>query len=790
VRRFLKRFVPLWAGVCCLLVVPELAAQLSFSNQSEAAGAAFEHGYNTEAPGGETVTMPMLMSAGVAAGDYDRDGDTDLYVITGSAFPNVLLNNLGNGTFTNVAAAAGVDQPGVLNGGPVFGDIDGDGWPDLLTGSLQGSGLRVFRNLRDGTFAEVTTDSGIVTEDVAQNDYSIAMGDPDSDGDLDLYIGHWGTPGPSNHFWMNDGSGRFVQLDDYAGVSGPYQDGDYSFAPAFADVDGDGRQDLLVTSDFETSHTLMNRGGLHFENTTTAVIDDQAGMGSAIGDFDNDGDMDWFVTAIWWNEEKEGEGNRLYANDGEGNFINVTEDAGVLEGDWGWGACSQDFDNDGWLDLFHVNGMNYDAKGENFFADPSRLFINKGDGTFTEQATALGLEDTGLGKGVVCFDADQDGDIDIFTSNVQGPSQFYRNDLAQNPGWLQVRLEGELNNPSAVAARIELTAGGLTQLREVRVGSNYQSQDSLLQHFGLGGAALVDELKVTWPHGGVTVLNGIQPNQQLTLTPATATPPPFFMQPGISAAWVNPALSKEGFVIEIMPNGLAVVFWFTYDLEGNQDWYIGVGTINGRRIFFNALRHVSGAHFGVDTVPEQITETIVGRAAFTWTGCDSGFMDWEIGEAMGQQPLVRLTRMMGAACDETLEVPAGPQATWSGAWVDPQRDGEGFTLEILENGLAVIFYFGFDADGNRRWLLGVGQLTDGKLVFDNMLTTSGGRFVDPANASQAQELPWGTLEIEMDCSGGAASFSSTEPGFGDGVYAFSRLTAIDGLPCIEVASDH
>jgi hypothetical protein len=145
----------------------------------------------------------------------------------------------------------------------------------------------------------------------------------------------------------------------------------------------------------------MNRGGMHFENTTTEVIDDRAGMGSAIGDFDNDGDQDWFVTAIWWDEGKEGEGNRLYENDGEGNFTNITESAGVLEGDWGWGACAQDFNNDGWLDLFHVNGMIWDSQTIDYLSDASKLFMNRGDGTFDERAIEIGIEDRGMGKGVL-----------------------------------------------------------------------------------------------------------------------------------------------------------------------------------------------------------------------------------------------------------------------------------------------------------------------------------------------------------------------------------------------------
>jgi len=777
--------LPFLMAVSSLFLSFSLAARagLSFSDFSDEASLAISHSNSIEDATDAAVIMPLAMSAGVASGDYDNDGDVDLYIIRGDAFPNVLMRNNGDGTFTDVADQAGVSLPGVLHGGPVFGDINGDGWLDLLVGGLLGSGLQVFINKADGTFENQTEASGITVEDAVQNDISIAMGDPDRDGDLDLYISHWGTPGQVTHLWVNQGAGTFQKADQYAGVDDLYLDGDFSFSPGFADINGDGAQDLLVASDFGTSHTLLNTQVLHFENTTTPVIDDQAGMGSTIGDFDNDGDMDWFVTAIWWGDSRDLQGNRLYQNDGSGNFSNITELAGVTRGDWGWGTCTADFNNDGWLDLFHTNGMIRETSYQDFYTDPSMLFLNKGDGTFQEQAVSLGVVDNAQGRGVVCFDADNDGDIDIFTNNADGESRFFRNDMSENPGWLQVELEGELNNPSAVAARIELTAGGLTQSREVRVGSNYQSQDPLLQHFGLGGAVKVDQLKVIWPHGGETVWSDISPGQRLHLAASDASPPPFEIKPGISAAWVDPTLSKEGFVIEILSDNLAVLFWFTYDKQGNQDWYIAVGNIKGRRIFFDRLLSVSGPVFGIDDGDEPIVEEIVGRAAFTWTGCDSGLMDWQIGEEMGYQRLIRLTRMMGAECGNPSSQAVLPEAVWSGAWIDSERDGEGFTLEITEDGMAVIFYFGFDKQGNRRWLIGVGAFDDGKLVFDNVLTTKGGKFSDPDNATNATEEPWGTLELDLSCAGGTASFTSIEDGFGNGIYNLVRMTNIDSLGC-------
>ncbi len=727
--------------------------------------------------------MPLVMAGGVASGDYDNDGDVDLYLVTGNRYPNVLLRNDGAGNFEDVTEPAGIALEGHFGNGPVFADIDGDGWLDLVIGGIIGSGMRLFMNGGDGSFVEITGETGIVQENAKQNDYSTSFGDPDGDGDLDIFVGHWGTDSQVTHLWANLGAGKFHSADEYAGVDSKYAEEDWTFAPSFADVNSYGRPDLLVTSDFQTSHTLMNRGGMHFENTTTEVIDDRAGMGSAIGDFDNDGDQDWFVTSIWWDEGREGEGNRLYENDGEGNFTNVTESAGVLEGDWGWGACAQDFNNDGWLDLFHVNGMIWDSQTIDYLSDASKLFMNRGDGTFDERAIEIGIEDRGMGKGVVCFDSDLDGDIDIFTANTLGESQFYRNGLSENPGWLQVKLEGEPNNPSAVGAVIRVSIGELTQMRELRVGSNYLSQDPLLQHFGLGGAESIDELRVSWPHGGETVLNDVEPNQRLVLSALSASPPPFALVPGMSGAWFDRSHNGEGFILEMLSDGQVALYWFTYDKDGKQDWYVAVGEKKGRRVLFPELLQLSGGEFGDGFDPEQVTRATVGTAAFTWTGCNEGFMDWSIGNEMGRQELAHLTRMAGLSCGAVPDPPVTLGQGLGGAWYDPAHDGEGYVLQILEDSRAVVFWFSYGPDGARRWFYGIGELKDGKWLFEDMLTTAGGVFGNGFDPETVEQAPWGSLVLEIDCEGGEATYESTEEGFGAGALQLKRLTALETLDC-------
>lgn len=771
-----------------IIILPVLAilakpaqAELAFTEVSRLAGASIEHEFLVDYGGKDSTPLMLTMGGGVAAGDYDNDGDIDLYVLNADRLPNVLLQNNGSGQFQDVAEAAGVGLGNHLGNGPVFADFDADGWLDLVVGGIEGSGMRLLRNNADGTFTEVTESAGIALENERQNDWSSAFGDPDGDGDLDLYVGHWGVNSYVNHFWVNVGGGRFVAGDQYSGIDKAYPGNDWSFAPGFGDVDGDGRQDMVVASDFSSSHTLINRGQLHFEDTTTEVIDDRNGMGSALGDFDNDGDLDWFVTSIWYGDGSENEGNRLYANDGQGNFTNVTDQAGVIDGDWGWSACAQDFNNDGWLDLFHVNGMVSEVDPK-FESDLSRLFINRGDGTFEELGQEAGIVDREHGRGLVCFDADNDGDIDLFTFNVFDNTDLWRNDLEPNPGWLQVKLAGEPDNPSAVGAVIRIRTGERWQMREVRVGSNYLSQDPLLQHFGLGGAAQVDELRVKWPHGGETVLEDVAPNQRMVLSAMDARPAPFGLQPGMSAAWYDPAHNGEGFVLELLEDGRVVLYWFSYDGDGNQDWYFAIGEQKGRRLLFPELLRLSGGVFGPGFDPDKVTREVVGSAAFTFTSCHAGIMDWAIDEDMGRQELTRLTRIAGVGCGKRATVHAEGEGL-GGSWYDPAHDGEGYVLEILEDGRALVYWFSYGPDGSRRWFYGVGALQEGVWVFEDVMTTAGGTFgagFDPATVTQSR---WGRLELELTCDGGEARYDSSEAGFGSGVLQLTRLTSLQSLNC-------
>jgi len=531
-----------------------------FTDVTEAAGLVYEHGYSQ-------LLGPISwnVAGGVASGDYDNDGWIDLYVERGDIGPNLLFRNRGDGTFEEVGVAAGVGVDGFLGSGPLFFDFDGDGWLDLFLGAIEQSDPLLFRNRGDGTFEDVTARSGM---DLTINTVSATAGDYDGDGLPDLFLSHWLTPRTDNHLWRNLGDGRFRCVDLEAGLSDPGGElTDYGFATNLADINRDGFVDLLLTSDFGTSQVWLNDGTGRFDNITTDEISDENGMGAAVGDYDNDGDLDWFVTSVWDGDGvTEGDwgttGNRLYRNAGSGVFENVTDEAGVREGHWGWAASFADLNNDGTLDIVHVNGWPKGSK--QFHDDPSRLFVSNGDGSFTERSGELGFDDTGQGRGLVCFDFDHDGDIDIFVANSRQPPRLWRNDGGNAMNYLAVSLEWRPPNHAGIGSRIEVVANGAYQMREVRCGSNYVSQNPAAAHFGLGETHVVDVVRVTWPNGSTTAITGVRVNQRLVLSPRADAGPP--AAPAIVSVHPNPFAAEARIRVRI--HDTAPVTAHIFDVSG------------------------------------------------------------------------------------------------------------------------------------------------------------------------------------------------------------------------------
>lgn len=481
----------------------------------------------------DSVSDPVHMGGGLAAADFDGDGLTDLYFVAGNGSRNALFRNDGDNRFLNVSAAWGLDVSH-LGSGPAFADLDGDRDLDLFVGGVDGDRYFLFRQDPAG-FTDMTDSSGLTIS--AQNTFSAGFSDYDMDGDLDLVLSHWGNgqQPDTQTLWQNNGDGTFTSASIQSRIAeqligqpiGMPGSVDYTFAPVFSDIDRDGDPDLLFAADFGTSMIFENNGDATFRNTTDRnVIVDHNGMGSVTGDYDNDGDIDWFVTSIFGSPGSAigpRIGNRLYRNDGNGTFADVTDAAGVADGGWGWAACMQDFDNDGDLDIFHVNGWNKSDQGNTgnfngYAADQVRYFESRGDGTFLNVATDARLTDTGQGRGAACFDSDRDGDIDIVLTNNHHVDSvvFYRNELSSNNHWLGIRLVGKGLNGAGIGARIDVTVNGRTQVREISASNNFVSQSPAEAHFGLGASELADVV-VYWPDGGRTELNAVAADQLLTI---------------------------------------------------------------------------------------------------------------------------------------------------------------------------------------------------------------------------------------------------------------------------------
>ncbi len=501
---------------------------LSFQNVAVAAGLNYTHGFSTPSTSTEAV-------AGVAVGDYDGDGWLDLYIAQGDTGMNLLFRNQSQGgdyLFEDRAMEAGVAiAVADKSCGPAFVDFDGDGDDDLFVGSIEYSQFRVFRNAGDGTFDDITAASGLSSL-VRENNVSLAFGDYDLDQDLDLFIGHWTftideLPAGSPQFlWQNNGDGTFTDVSDETLMSEAVISFgvDYSFTPTFADIDNDGDPDMLLVSDNNLSQVIVNNGnqggGLYTFSRITdeSVITDEAGMGSAVADFDNDGDLDWFVSSIEEQGNRDRSGNRFYRNEGNGIFVDATNTTGVRSGFWGWASCAADFNNDGWLDIFHVNGIGEMAGTSEFVFDKSRLFIANGDGSFMEYSEELGISDQRQGRGVVCFDGDRDGDIDIFVANNGNTPALFENQGGNALNWVNVELGDSAPNTAAIGARIYLSANGATQMREIANGNNYVSQNPAEQHFGLNDAAIISSVRVVWPDGTESERLNVDPNQRIQVS--------------------------------------------------------------------------------------------------------------------------------------------------------------------------------------------------------------------------------------------------------------------------------
>ncbi len=467
--------------------------------------------------------------SGVAVLDFDRDGDEDLFVADGVR--SILYENDGDGHFADVTERAGLARSateGIRATGVAAGDLDGDGYPDLVVTDAFGP-TRLFRNRRDGTFEETTAASGVVTRGSTR---SATLADVDGDGDLDLFVCVTGdyyrqmpdppfdaNDGGRNYLFLNDGHGRFADATAAWGLGKATR---WSLSALFADVDGDGRPDLVVTNDFGLKNLYRNVDGRRFVDVTAkAGVEDRGyGMSAAWGDFDGDGRLDLYTTgtytqwgflheypglpvplpgrlflpfAVSW-MEKMCAGNSLFLQRGDGRFEEATARSGAAKAGWCWSAVAADLDGDGWLDLATTNGMWGDGREhdrelefwwetlaywDDYIAgtttfDQKRtavqgierdaLFVNRGAGApaggtlFAERAFLDGFDPKTNGRALVAFDANGDGALDLYLRSVQAPEALYLGSRRPGEHYLRLRLAGTKGKDNADGVGARVTA--------------------------------------------------------------------------------------------------------------------------------------------------------------------------------------------------------------------------------------------------------------------------------------------------------------------------------------------
>lgn len=516
---WLRSVTTLIAGLLSWSAV-EAQGVLSFTDQTAPAGVT-----NSYVPG---YFPHDNYTAGGAVGDFDRDGWPDVYVVTGGVggIPDRLFMNNGDGTFTDEAAAWGLTA--IHSGkGVSVADFNDDGWDDIYVTSA-GTDLigpepgnhRLYCNNGDGTFTNVAATAGVhMTSTLSEDGFGSAWSDYDRDGDLDLFVGGFANNNEGNVLFRNNGDETFTNVTVEAELFPTPTFPDHrGFAPRFMDVDGDWYPELLLVSDFGTSVYFKNDGDGTFTNWTTqaGMGQEENGMGQGIGDFNRDGRIDWYVSSIYrppsgWT------GNKLYLTQPDATYVEVSVSAGVHDGGYGWATIGVDLDHDGWTDIVETNGG---AIAE-FVGEQSYLWINNGDGTFAEMSLAVGFENYEQGRGMVTLDYDLDGDQDIIIFANNGPLQFFRNDLSgPNTHWFRLFLDNgdePLIPPHGIGAKVYLTAAGVTQVDTIDGGDHFCSHSELSAHFGLGPVTTIDELRIEWTDGSVTTLTDLAADQTMTV---------------------------------------------------------------------------------------------------------------------------------------------------------------------------------------------------------------------------------------------------------------------------------
>lgn len=535
--------------ITCLINTPywvSAEGEISFTDITEAAGLQFHH---VDGRSGQRYFLETVGS-GAAFFDYDADGWIDIYFVNSADLPgfrspqsptNRLYRNNGDGTFKDTTEQAGVGDTG-YGAGCAVGDYDNDGNLDLYVTNFGANVL--YRNNGDSTFTDVTEYAG-----VRDTHWSLgcAFADYDNDGFVDLYVTNYidfhfethtnctqkgvaaycppesfeGTP---DTLYRNNGDGTFTDVTTIAGV---YNKNGKGMGVVFGDYDNDGDADCYIGNDAGENFLYQNRGNGTFTNVgwMAGVEADENGnvqgtMGVDFGDYDNDGLLD--LIAINYQQQP----NALYRND-NGNFFTDTSFAAGMADSLpyvGWGVDLFDVDNDGDKDLLIANGHLQDTVEQyddtTTYPQRNHLLINNGHGSFANESAKAGngLQSRKVSRGLATGDYDNDGDLDVLICNANDTARLLRNDGGNQRNWILIHMIGTRSNRAGIGTRVKIQADALIQIDEVRSGSGYLSQNDLRLHFGIGVHKRIDRIEVRWPSGIVDIIRDATPNQIITIT--------------------------------------------------------------------------------------------------------------------------------------------------------------------------------------------------------------------------------------------------------------------------------
>ena len=515
------------------------AKSVQFANVADAAGIKFVH-YR----GNEGIPINReIFGPGVCVADFDGDGYQDIYFVNGRDLyghgvpaRNALYRNNGDGTFTDVTEKAAV--PGTGYGlGCVWGDYDNDGFPDLFVTQYGRNVL--YHNNGDGTFSDVTDKAKVGgTESGTLFHSGATFFDYDRDGRLDLYVGGYvnlesgprtcnfagvrtscpplAYKGSANILYHNNGNGTFTDVTASSGISQPQGK---NLAVGAADYDNDGWPDLFVANDGLPAYLFHNEHNGKFTEIGVAAGMGLAALGNtmaamciSLGDYDNDGWLDLFISDFQLASD------HVFHNEGKAGFWDVSSQVGVAgptHDVLSFGGGFFDYDNDGWLDLFIANGHVYpeveQVQASTHFKEINTLFHNEGKGRFVEttKLAGSGFQTPYVSRGVAFVDLDNDGFVDIVVGNNGDPPLLLHNSGENGNHFVNFRLVGTKSNRDAMGARIRVVAGGVSQIREIAGGGSYLSQSDLRANFGLGKATRVEKVDISWPSGQKQVFHNV-----------------------------------------------------------------------------------------------------------------------------------------------------------------------------------------------------------------------------------------------------------------------------------------